>query len=130
MRKAQNGKTQQALSDEIGVPKRTYVAWERGEREPSTSCLLALRQLYGIDPAWILEGPEEAPRLFGGVVNPDLLADAQALFDDTAAAAGAVVGDRQRYGWIADLYAGLASASGNRERAAVLKGLEMALKRR
>lgn len=53
----------------LGYPKRTYVGWELGEREPSVFLPLALMREFQIDPAWVLAGPEEAPRSLTGAMG-------------------------------------------------------------
>ena len=40
--------SQQAIADRIGVALRTYQYYERGQREPHISTLIALADLYGL----------------------------------------------------------------------------------
>ncbi|WP_298033015.1 helix-turn-helix domain-containing protein [uncultured Dysosmobacter sp.] len=42
------GLSQTALASKIGISWRTYQTYERGEREPSLSTLVALADLYDI----------------------------------------------------------------------------------
>lgn len=67
VRRTVAGLNQAEFAARLGYPKRTYVGWELGEREPSVFLPLALMREYQIDPAWVLAGPEEEPR---SVVGP------------------------------------------------------------
>jgi DNA-binding XRE family transcriptional regulator len=42
------GLTQQAVSDELEIPIKTYRAYEEGRAEPPMNMLIKLRQLYGL----------------------------------------------------------------------------------
>ena len=53
--------TQQEFADRLGFPKRTYLAWERGDSEPPLRLLAAIVREFGIDANWLLEGPESIP---------------------------------------------------------------------
>ena len=43
-----SGVSQVALAEKIGISWRAYQTYERGEREPSLSTLIALADFYGI----------------------------------------------------------------------------------
>jgi transcriptional regulator with XRE-family HTH domain len=57
------GLTQEQLADELA--QRTGQVWsqstvsrlERGERQPTVAVLIALRDLFGFDLAWWVDGP-------------------------------------------------------------------------
>lgn len=122
--------TQEAAAAAVGAAKRTWISWERGERDPPSSCLRALHRLYGIDPLWILEGPGLVPQTRVLAKDPELLATAEAIFDELKGKSRAVFSSNERHAWISDLYAALARTDDPRERAAVIEGLALALKRR
>lgn len=42
------GMTQEAIAEHLGIPKKTYQNYERGQREPSSDILCALADFYDI----------------------------------------------------------------------------------
>ena len=50
------GVTQEALASVLLVSPQAVSKWETGAAEPSTSNLLALAKLYGVDPGDLLKG--------------------------------------------------------------------------
>lgn len=57
-----SGLNQAQFAERLGFPKRTYLGWERAETEPPIWMLSAMRDAFGIDPDWILRGPDATPR--------------------------------------------------------------------
>ena len=53
------GMTQEYVAEALGVSRQAVSKWETGAAEPSTSNLLALAQLYGIDPGDLLRGVQQ-----------------------------------------------------------------------
>ena len=53
------GMTQEFVAESLGVTRQAVSKWETGAAEPSTSNLLALAKLYGIDPGDLLRGVEQ-----------------------------------------------------------------------
>ena len=51
--------SQEVLAQVLGVTFQAVSKWETGAAEPSTSNLLALAQLYGIDPGDLLRGVQQ-----------------------------------------------------------------------
>ena len=54
----QSGMTQEYVAEALGVSRQAVSKWETGVAEPSTSNLLALAKLYGVDPGELLRGVE------------------------------------------------------------------------
>ena len=52
--------TQEFVAEHLGVSRQAVSKWENGTSDPSTSNLLALAQLYGVDAADLLR--EVAPK--------------------------------------------------------------------
>ncbi len=52
------GLTQEWVAEQLGVSRQAVNKWETGSAEPSTSNLLALAKLYGVDPGELLKGVE------------------------------------------------------------------------
>ena len=52
----QSGMTQEYVAEALGVSRQAVSKWETGVAEPSTSNLLALAKLYGVDPGELLGG--------------------------------------------------------------------------
>ncbi|MCI9037591.1 MAG: helix-turn-helix transcriptional regulator [Oscillospiraceae bacterium] len=44
----ENNLSQQAVADEIGIALRTYQYYERGQREPMLTTLIALADIYDL----------------------------------------------------------------------------------
>ena len=50
------GMTQEFVAESLKVSRQAVSKWETGAAEPSTSNLLALARLYGVDPGDLLRG--------------------------------------------------------------------------
>lgn len=48
-RRTSRGMTQEQVAEAVGVSRQAVSKWENGTAEPSTSNLLALARLYGVD---------------------------------------------------------------------------------
>ena len=46
--------TQEFVAEQIGVSRQAVSKWEQGSSEPSTTNLVKLARLYGVDPADLL----------------------------------------------------------------------------
>ncbi len=53
--------TQEFVAEHLGVSRQAVSKWENGTSDPSTSNLLALAKLYGINAAELLKGVQETP---------------------------------------------------------------------
>ena len=51
--------TQELVAEKIGVSRQAVSKWESGTAEPSTSNLIKVARLYGIDPADLLREVEK-----------------------------------------------------------------------
>jgi transcriptional regulator with XRE-family HTH domain len=71
--RAGSGLNQGQFAERLGFPKRTYLGWERAETEPPIGMLSAMRREFGIDPDWILHGPDETPRRHSSEIDWDRL---------------------------------------------------------
>ena len=49
------GMTQELVAEKMDVSRQAVSKWENGTSEPSTANLIALSQLYGIDPGELLK---------------------------------------------------------------------------
>ena len=54
-RRTQCQMTQEFVAEHLGVSRQAVSKWENGSSDPSTSNLLALAKLYGIDAAELLK---------------------------------------------------------------------------
>ena len=50
------GMTQELVAHKLGVSRQAVSKWENGASDPSTANLIALAELYGVDPAELLRG--------------------------------------------------------------------------
>lgn len=55
------GMTQEYVAQAVGVSRQAVSKWERGESEPSTSNLIALARLFGIEAGQLLSGLDQPP---------------------------------------------------------------------
>ena len=53
------GMTQEFVAESLGVSRQAVSKWETGAAEPSTSNLLALARLYGVDAGELLRGVQQ-----------------------------------------------------------------------
>jgi len=51
-----NVMTQEELAFEIGVDRRSVIAWEHGRFTPETSNLLKIAKLFNVSQAWLADG--------------------------------------------------------------------------
>ena len=54
------GMSQEALAERLGVSRQAVSKWESGASDPSTSNLLALAKLFGIDAKKLLDETKNA----------------------------------------------------------------------
>ncbi|HET8555210.1 MAG TPA: helix-turn-helix transcriptional regulator [Rhodanobacteraceae bacterium] len=59
--RASTGLSQNAFADSLGLSARAYANYERGEREMPVALFRALFDEHGVDPLWLLVGPEPEP---------------------------------------------------------------------
>lgn len=52
----QAGLTQAAFADALGVPRRSYVNYEYGNRDAPAGVLKAVREVFGTDLMWLMTG--------------------------------------------------------------------------
>lgn len=50
--------TQELVAEKLGVSRQAVSKWEQGKTEPSTTNLVKLARLYGVDPADLLREVE------------------------------------------------------------------------
>jgi transcriptional regulator with XRE-family HTH domain len=60
--RAASGLTQAQFAQSIGISDRSYVNYERGEREVPATVLREMLTVYGVDPAWVLTGGDDGPK--------------------------------------------------------------------
>ena len=63
--RAKVGLSQEAFAEALGLSKRAYIHYERGEREPPAGLFKAIYDLYGIDYLWLLSGTDPEPQQAG-----------------------------------------------------------------
>ena len=63
--RAKVGLSQEAFAEALGLSKRAYIHYERGEREPPAGLFKALYDLYGIDYLWLMSGTDPEPQQAG-----------------------------------------------------------------
>lgn len=62
--------TQELVAQELGVSRQAVGKWETGRSEPSTSNLVRLAHLYGIDAAELLREVDVTPPAKPGAPDP------------------------------------------------------------
>lgn len=63
--RAHVGLSQEVFAEALGVSKRAYIHYERGEREPPAGLFKAIYDLYGIDYLWLMSGTDPEPQQAG-----------------------------------------------------------------
>lgn len=56
------GLGQDQFASALGYSKRSLVSWEADAAEPPIAILPKLRELYDVDPEWVVMGEDENPR--------------------------------------------------------------------
>lgn len=59
--RASTGLSQNGFAATLGLSPRAYANYERGEREMPVALFRTLVEVHGIDPVWLLMGPEPDP---------------------------------------------------------------------
>jgi transcriptional regulator with XRE-family HTH domain len=62
MAREQQRLSQVEFAERLGLSPRAYQNYERGERELPSAVLVSLHEVFGLDPLWILIGPERSAR--------------------------------------------------------------------
>jgi transcriptional regulator with XRE-family HTH domain len=101
----ENGLSQQAFADALGISLRGEQNYERGMRKLPGEVLLALAKAFEVDPLWVLEGPEERPRhLAGAGLNRETLARSFKIVRHAFSAADKPIDDAQFPAVVAAVY--------------------------
>ena len=74
--------SQDQFAEALGYSKRALVSWEAGAAEPPIAILPKLRELYDVDPEWVVMGEDLRPRSYWGPVDWNRL---DRVADDVAA---------------------------------------------
>lgn len=53
----------------LGYSRRALINWEQNAAEPPIGVLVRLRQLYDVDPEWIVMGEDLSPRTYFGLTD-------------------------------------------------------------
>lgn len=56
-----NGLSQEEIADLVKVSRKQWIAWEKGEVTLSAWAIRRLMLSLDVDPAWLLDGPGDAP---------------------------------------------------------------------
>ncbi len=57
--RAQSGKTQEEVAEQMGVTSHAVYYWESGRANPSHEHLVRLSEVYGVSVDWLLGGDEK-----------------------------------------------------------------------
>lgn len=102
----EEGLSQQAFADSLGISLRAEQNYERGVRRLPAEVLLALARTYRIDPLWVLDGPDEHARTLAptGGLDHELLLRAIKVVKTAAAANDGRLDDEEFATWIGAVY--------------------------
>jgi len=100
------GLSQQAFADALGISLRGEQNYERGIRRLPAEVVLSLAKVFGIDPLWVLDGPEDQPRRldYNGGLDQDLLARAMKVVMAAVKDSGKKISGDQIADWVAAVY--------------------------
>jgi len=79
----QAGLSLDRFAEALGYSRRALINWEQGAAEPPVGILRKLRNLYDIDPEWLIRGADLMPR---SRYRPTDWARYDRIADDVAAA--------------------------------------------
>ena len=122
-----SGLSQSDFAVRLGFPKRSFVFWEMGEREPPYKLLIALYREFKIDPVWMLEGPGDEPIEYSRDLDGKVLEQTFDMVDNAIHSADLRASKQQRFELAAKAYPLVAEAP---ERAARLLKAALELLRR
>ena len=99
------GLSQKDFAESIGISLRAAQNYEQGERKAPAEVLLRLARVHGVDPLWVLEGPEETPRKLNTTrIDKDLISKAQLIVTKAVNESGKRVTEEQFAEWVAATY--------------------------
>ena len=104
--RASTGLSQQAFADALGVSLRAEQNYERGNRKVPAEILLTLAHRFGVDPLWVLQGPEREIRRLASArsIDYDVLFRAIRIVRAAAGRAQRPVSDEDFACWIVAVY--------------------------
>lgn len=89
------GLSQVRMAELLGVARRTFIGWERDEAEPGAETLRRLRELFDVDPEWIISGRTLVPQANMLTVNWDNLDRIQSRVERACDQARIALDERQ-----------------------------------
>lgn len=102
--RAKVGLSQEAFAEALGLSKRAYIHYERGEREPPAGLFKAIYDLYGIDYLWLLSGNDPEPQQAGTDVDFKLVVGIVQELERQLAALGRVLKPEHKVRVVRALY--------------------------
>lgn len=97
--------SQNDFADSLDISLRACQNYERGDRKIPADVLLQLARVHGLDPLWIMEGPESTPRKLNSTkIDTALIAKAHKLVSKAVADSGRQITDTQFAEWVAATY--------------------------
>lgn len=67
--RARSGLSQERFAASLGFTRRALLNWEGGLAEPPVAILARLRELYDVDPEWVVMGEDTEPQSAYGQVD-------------------------------------------------------------
>lgn len=67
----QAGLPQQAFADHLGFSRRTLHVWEKDQSPPPVAALIKIREIFDVDPEWVIMGDGLTPRRHFQTINWD-----------------------------------------------------------
>lgn len=110
------GLSQQAFADALGISLRAEQNYERGSRKLPAELLLTLARRFGVDPLWVLEGPEPdmQPLASARAIDHDVLVRAIKIVRGAVVHAERDVSDQDFAYWVVAVYRFLNQNPGGR----------------
>jgi len=86
--------TQEKFAESLGIPKRTYISYEQGDRPITERLIISICAVHGVNEQWLRTGEGEmfppmtpdmkVAKLFGSIMKEDLSDFKQELLETYA----------------------------------------------
>lgn len=98
------GLSQQGFASLLGYSKRAILNWELGAAEPPIAILPTIREVFDVDPEWVVSGTDLTPRSLFKPIDWDWLREIDRDVGHACLSVGLDLTNEQREGLVQALY--------------------------